>query len=168
MRSLTLITVATATAGLLATGCGVLGEGDAADSEASSEKTMEEAMLDYAACMRDAGFDMPDPDPDGGMIALPALEEPDDEMLAAMEECDALLPVDEDPLTDEERFEADLRIAECLREHGIDIEDPERGMGLAIPIDPDDDEHMAAVSACTGADDAESGGVVELEAEGDS
>ncbi|MBQ1081924.1 MULTISPECIES: hypothetical protein [unclassified Nocardiopsis] len=160
MRSLTLTAVATAAAGLLLTGCGAIGGDDAADPESTEEKTMEEAMLDYAACMRDAGFDMPDPDSDGGMVALPAMEEPDEEMLAAMEECDALLPVDENAPSEEEQFESDLMVAECLRENGIDVEDPERGMGLAIPVDPEDDEHMAAVSSCT----EEGGRSLELEA----
>ncbi|MFE1166233.1 hypothetical protein [Nocardiopsis sp. NPDC058789] len=166
MRSLTLTAVATAAAGLLLTGCGALGGDDAADPEAAPEKSMDEAMLDYAACMRDAGFDMPDPDPDSGMISLPTMEEPDEEMMAAMEECESLLPVDENAPSEEEQFEIDLRIAECLRENGVDVPDPEPGMGLGIPIEPDDDEHMAAVSTCTG---AEEGGGVELESvEGDS
>lgn len=165
MRALILTAAATAAAGLLLTGCGVLGGDDAAAPDASAEKSMDEAMLDFAACMRDAGFDMPDPDPDGGMIALPAIEDPDDEMLAAMEECEALLPVDENAPSDEERFEEDLRLAECLRENGVEVEDPEPGMGLALPIDPDDDEHVAAVSTC--ADFTLPGGSGD-DAEGDS
>ncbi len=166
MRSLTLAAVATAAAGLLLTGCGASGGDEAADSEAAPEKSMDEAMLDYAACMREAGFDMPDPDPDSGVIALPGLEEPDDEMLAAMQECEELLPVDENAPTEEEQFEADLEMAECLREHGIDVEDPERGMGLSLPVMPEDDEHMAAISTCSGSEEgsteeggAEEGGV---------
>ena len=166
MGVLTLTAAATAAAGLLLTGCAALGGDDAADPEAGSEKSADEAMLDFASCMRDAGFDMPDPGPDGGTIALPALEDPDDEMLAAMEECEALLPVDENAPSDEERFEADLRMAECLREHGVEVEDPEPGMGMALPIDLDDDEHMAAISTCS--EEAGIGLSLESDTEGDS
>ena len=152
MRALTLTAVAAA-AGLLLTGCGALGGDDGTDTAAGSdegpEKTIEEAMLDFAACMRDNGVDMPDPESDGGMVALPVMGEDDEEMMAAMEECEALLPVDENAPSDEERFETDLKMAECLREHGIDVEDPEPGMGMALPIEPDDDDHMAAVSTCS-------------------
>ncbi|GAA1094443.1 hypothetical protein [Nocardiopsis metallicus] len=148
MRALTLTAAVTAAAGLLLTGCGVLGGDDAADSDAGAGKSMEEAMLDFAACMRDNGVDMPDPEPDGGMIALPAMGE-DDEFEAAMEACEGLLPVDENAPSDEERFETDLRMAQCLRENGIDVEDPEPGMGIALPVDPEDDEHMAALTRCS-------------------
>jgi hypothetical protein len=89
-----------------------------------------------------------------------------DKMLAAMEECEALLPVDENAPSDEERFETDLRMAECLRENGIDVEDPEPGMGLALPIDPGDDEHMVAVTQCS--DEAGLGLELGDDTEGDS
>ena len=154
-----------AAAGLLLTGCGILGGDDAADTDASAEKSMEEAMLDFAACMRDNGVDMPDPESDGGMTALPAMGE-DDEFEAALEACEGLIPVDENAPSDEERFETDLRLAECLRENGIDVDDPEPGMGMALPIDPDDDEHMAAVTQCS--DEAGLGLELGNDTEGDS
>lgn len=149
MRALTLTAAATAAAGLLLTGCGVLGGDGGTDGGADTEKSMDEAMLDFAACMRDNGIDMPDPEGDGGMVALPAAGEEDDEMGAALEACEEMLPVDENAPSEEEQFETDLKLAECLRENGIDVEDPEPGMGLALPVDPDDDEHMAAVTSCT-------------------
>ncbi|WP_040702519.1 hypothetical protein [Nocardiopsis ganjiahuensis] len=153
MRALTLMAATAAAAGLLLTGCGVLGGDDGADGSADgggdTEKSMDEAMLDFAACMRDHGVDMPDPEGDGGMIALPATGEGDEDTAQAMEACEELLPVDENAPSEEERFETDLKLAECLRENGIDIEDPEPGAGLTLPVDPDDDEHMAAVTTCT-------------------
>ncbi len=153
MRALTLTAVATAAAGLLLTGCGVLGGDDGADGGADggadTETSLEEAMLDFASCMRDHGIDMPDPGGDGGLPGLPVMEEGDEEMTEALEACEGLLPVDEDAPSEEERFETDLKLAECLRENGIDVEDPERGVGLTLPVDPDDDEHMAALTTCT-------------------
>ncbi|MBR8741109.1 hypothetical protein [Nocardiopsis sp. MG754419] len=148
MRTRTLAASAVATLGLLLTGCGVLAEeGEGAEGEAT-EKTMEEAMMDFASCMRDHGVDMPDPEPDGGLVALPAVDPEDEEMMAAVEECDALLPVDENAPSDEEVFEDNLRVAECMRENGVDVPDPEPGEGLALTVDPDDEENMRAVQEC--------------------
>jgi hypothetical protein len=148
MRALILTAVTAAAAGLLLTGCEALGEDAPADG-AEEEVSREEAMVDFAACMRDKGFDMPDPQGEGGAISLPAMAPDDEEAMEAMAECEELLPVDENAPSEEEMFESNLRMAECLRENGIDVEDPERGEGLALPIEPDDDEHMAAVTACS-------------------
>ncbi|GAB2497058.1 hypothetical protein [Nocardiopsis aegyptia] len=165
MRALTLTAVTAAAAGLLLTGCGALGEETGA-AGAEEEVSMEEAMVDFAGCMRDKGFDMPDPEGEDGVIALPAVDPEDEEYMDAMTECEELLPVDENAPSDEEVFEDNLRMAECLREKGVDVEDPEQGQGLALPIDPDDDEQMAAVSECS--EETDAGSVSGSTGEGDS
>ena len=160
MRALTLPALGAVLTGLLVTGCGVLGgggdEGGGADAGASGEPSMEEAMLDYAACMRDNGVDMPDPE-GGGMTALPAVDPEDEEMAAALEECEGLLPVDENAPSEEEAFEYALRMTECMRENGLDVPDPEPGQGLAITTEHEDEdmEVMTRCAAETGALDAE-------------
>ncbi|MFE3460205.1 hypothetical protein ACFXKD_21880 [Nocardiopsis aegyptia] len=167
MRALTLTAVTAAAAGLLLTGCGALGE-ETGGPGAEEEVSMEEAMVDFAGCMRDKGFDMPDPQGEDGVISLPAVDPEDEEYMDAMTECEDLLPVDENAPSDEEVFEENLRMAECLRENGIDVEDPERGQGLALPIDPDDDEHMAAVSECSEETGSGGGSLTVDRGEGDS
>ncbi|MDE3723493.1 hypothetical protein PWG71_19055 [Nocardiopsis sp. N85] len=148
MRASTVYALGAVMAGLLLTGCGPLGgEGDD-EASGTREPTMEEAMVDFAACMRENGYDMPDPEGEG-MVHLPAAGPDDEELMAAMETCENLLPVDENAPSEEEMFEENLRMAECMRENGYDMPDPERGMGLAVPVDPDDDEGMAALTRCS-------------------
>ena len=176
MRALTLTAAAAVSAGLLLTGCGVLGgDGGEADPGAAEEKTQEEAAVEFTECMREAGIDMPDPGAGGeeGGIAIPGMDAEDEDVVAAMEECEELIPVDENAPSEEEVFEDDLAMAECLREHGMDIDDPEPGAGLALPVEPDDDEDMAAITTCSeerDGGDSESNGEsgAEAGAEGDS
>ncbi|MEV2278755.1 hypothetical protein AB0I72_24525 [Nocardiopsis sp. NPDC049922] len=136
------------TAGLLLTGCGVLGGEGADGADGTREPTMEEAMADFAACMRENGYDMPDPEGEG-MVALPAADPDDEELMAALEACEDIIPVDENAPSEEEMFEQSLLVAECMREEGYDMPDPEPGQGLAIPLGPDDDAGMEALTRCS-------------------
>ncbi|MFL1381272.1 hypothetical protein [Nocardiopsis protaetiae] len=136
------------TAGLLLTGCGVLGGDGGEEAGGTREPTMEEAMVDFAACMRENGIDMPDPEGEG-MISLPAVDPDDEEYLAALEACEDILPVDENAPSEEELFQEGLLMAECMRAEGFDMPDPERGQGIAIPIEPGDDEGMEAMMRCS-------------------
>lgn len=49
-----------------------------------------------------------------------------------------------------EREEMALRFAECLREHGVDVDDPQPGQGLRLTFGPDTDRQVvdAAMEAC--------------------
>ena len=136
-----------------------------------------DAMLDYAACMRDHGMDMPDPqgDPGGGfVIEIEATGDGDvsmgslgdmlgEEFMAAEESCSGLLGAmtsERDPEAEAEIMEAMLAHAECMREHGIDMPDPVMSdgvvaMGLVevdgtVGMDTDffSDEYVAAEEAC--------------------
>jgi len=126
----------------------------------------EQAMLDYAECMRDNGIDMPDPEfsGDGGgmMIAQEAGEAGSDqptreEFEEAEEECSPLMDaamsdIERDPEREAEMREQALAYAQCMRENGIDMPDPEFGDngGMTMSIgDPDsDEEFQAANEAC--------------------
>ena len=144
-------------AGLLLTGCGAPGGDTGGEASGTREPTMEEAMVDFAACMRENGYDMPDPEGEG-VIALPAVDPEDEELMAALEACEDIIPVDENAPSEEEMFEQDLRIAECMREEGYDMPDPQQGQGLAIPVEPGDDEGMEALSRCSEEATGEGGG----------
>ncbi|ADH70169.1 MULTISPECIES: hypothetical protein [Nocardiopsis] len=144
--------VGAALAGLLLTGCGALGGGESGGggAEGGEETSAEEARLEFAECMRDNGHEMPDPEPDSeGGVAF-ALPEADQEgFKEALEACEEHLPVDEDAPDQQEVFEQDLKMAECLRENGIDIPDPRPGESLTLPVDPEDDEHTEALTTCS-------------------
>jgi hypothetical protein len=148
--------------------------GDAADGDTTSTtlspEEQEEAMLDWAACMREQGIDMPDPQfsEDGGMsvtIGGSATEdddaEPDDSAAqgtppdretfeAAAEECGDP-PMMGRELSEEDRQEMQeqgLKFAECMRDNGIeDFPDPDfsdmgpgRGPGTRVERFDDDDD----------------------------
>lgn len=110
----------------------------------------EEAALAFAECMRDHGIDMPDPeiDANGNMrvtIGGGGPGEIDRETMdAAQEACRELLPGGgfggpggrELTPEDQERI---LAFTACMREHGIDIPDPQFGEGGGfIRIGPGD------------------------------
>jgi len=132
-----------------------------------------DAMLDFAACMRENGVDMPDPQAGGGMILIeagtidgtsPPSFEADDQFLLAEEACRsqlvALSAPDGDPELDAEMMEGLLAYAECMRDNGVDMPDPEMSGGMiSITIgtdgpgsDPFSEEYQAAEEACRGID----------------
>jgi hypothetical protein len=96
----------------------------------------QDAALAYAQCMRDHGIDVPDPtftDDGGGMTQrIPEGEDPEsDEFQAAEEECrsameDALPePEQLSPQEQAERQDQLLEMAQCMRDKGYDMPDPE-------------------------------------------
>jgi hypothetical protein len=134
----------------------------------------DEAALDYVECMRDHGIDMPDPQPGGGiLVQQSADDEGDDEVgaapvfddegfAAADAECQKFMEaafgaMEIDPEREAEMQENMLEYAQCMRDHGIDMPDPQfDGDGrVAIQIgDPDGGQRMdqeefeAANEAC--------------------
>lgn len=132
------------------------GGGGGGGMELSDEQQarFEEAMLDYAACMREQGIDFPDPVfGEGGRVTQSVGGGPGDgpdpaEMDAAdeicspiMEEVQAQMP-QPSPEEQEEARQRALEFAECMREHGIeDFPDPHFG---------DDGEVMIAAGASEG------------------
>lgn len=127
----------------------------------------EAAQLAFAECMRDQGIDMPDPETaggaGGGTVRIGGSGENRDKFQAAMEECDHFLEQagafrgEPDP----EMLDKMLEFAGCMREHGIDMPDPQADGGIMIQrnddgsssssmgdIDPESPEFQAAQEAC--------------------
>jgi hypothetical protein len=124
-------------------------------------------MLAFARCMREHGVDMPDPviGANGGMtttIGGPGSKQLDPKVVqAANEACKALMPKNLGPgggeLTAEQK-DAMLDFAKCMRDHGVDMADPDfSGGGFSIQIasgdgktgiSPDDPIFKAADQAC--------------------
>jgi hypothetical protein len=143
------------------------GSGDSDVSEADREQ----ALLDYAECMRDHGIDMPDPQissEDGGGILIEQeggaeMDPESDEFQQADEACqpileDAMGDIEVDPEQQAEMQEQMLEFAQCMRDHGIDMEDPvfdENGRVEIRANGPDgggdpreDEDFQAAQEAC--------------------
>jgi hypothetical protein len=110
---------------------GTATDGTANDEEGSTDP--QEAMLEFAECMRDHGIDMADPQFDGegrGGITLEATPENQADLEAAQEACQPLLEnargeMELDPEQEAEMREQLLEFAECMRDHGIDMPDPQ-------------------------------------------
>jgi len=148
--------------------------GDAATPAPAVEPM--DAMLDFAACMRDHGIDMPDPQAGGdGAFVMelqgPAVDSaepgspPGDlgdifgaEFLAAEEACShhlGAMTSGGGPGLDAEIMEGLLAHAACMRDHGIDMPDPEMSNGGFMIGSPDGDgidifseDYLAAEEAC--------------------
>jgi hypothetical protein len=145
-------------------------EGDAAaGASASPSVDPEDALAEFAECMRENGIEDLDPTVDedgrieigfvGGADGDPSSGGDREEMADAMEACQDLLPRGEGPgqVSEEDRAafqDALVEYAECMREHGIDMPDPEfSGDGgflqeIGEGIDPEDPDFQAADEAC--------------------
>jgi hypothetical protein len=163
---LALVLLATACAGG-SSGPGVAGSTSTPNASASPSRTLREAQLDYARCMRDHGIaDFPDPQQGGGTIRIkPGTGGPGSDLdpnnprfKSASEACSSLLPAE--PSQDQPSQKAwatMLRYARCMREHGFPtFPDPEPGEGFNIDpgelveLDPNNPRFQAANKACGG------------------
>jgi len=108
-----------------------------ASSGKKSFESFDEFQLAFASCMREHGVAMSDPSGDGGVQLdaggdMAAFE-------AASTACRDQLgtpPAPEGagtPKSDEELLADQLKIAKCLREHGVDVADPKSGSTIEIP-----------------------------------
>jgi hypothetical protein len=130
----------------------------AAAPAAALDETRFDAMLNFAECMRERGVDVADPEETDGSVSFVLTQQnvDDPDFTDAQEACSHLLPRDfwgPDLSPEEEAAELDraTRYAQCMREQGIDLPDPEPGgpyIGLAPGVDPDSPEFMAADREC--------------------
>ncbi len=127
-------------------------------------KDPERAMLDFARCMREHGIDMPDPKPgEGGTARFEAPsggggQLPDQSrFLEADKACRHLMgdagPPQLSPEDEKEVQDAMLAFTRCMREHGLEIPDPEPGGGGILAragegTDPRSPHFQAAEKDC--------------------
>ncbi|WP_439383906.1 hypothetical protein [Amycolatopsis lexingtonensis] len=166
----TRIVVAAIGAALLLAGCG--GKGDDGSKVASistppksggptaadnSGKSDEDKMRDFAKCMREHGVDMPDPKPagdgSGGMaITLGGDGADASKIEGAQKACRHLMPNGgEMKPPSAEELDKMRKDAKCMREHGIDMPDPDpSGKGTMRVGGPGDDpkKFEEAAKAC--------------------
>jgi hypothetical protein len=142
---------------LALTACGGSGGGGTGTGSGDSDDPQAQ-MLAFAQCMRQHGVDMPDPEVDSKgrvRMRIGSKDTPRATMEAAQQACQDKAPKmggggDED---DNPQFqEYGLKLAQCMREHGIEqFPDPTNG-GIRITpdmgIDPDDPAFQQAQSEC--------------------
>ncbi|WP_410669722.1 hypothetical protein [Amycolatopsis sp. cmx-4-68] len=96
----------------------------------TSGKSDEDKMRDFAKCMREHGVDMPDPKPAGdgkGMAMTLGGDEKDRSKIdAAQNACKHLMPNGgEMKPPSAEELDKMRKNAKCMREHGVDMPDPD-------------------------------------------
>ena len=136
-----------------------------AEPEASVDPA--DAALAFAKCMREHGIDMPDPQVgSNGEMSFSIGAGPGkldrSKLQEAQEACQDLMPTGLGKPGDipQEQRDAMLAFAQCMREHGIDMPDPQFESGGRVMIggpgedgeepkfDPRSDEFQAAEDAC--------------------
>ncbi|GAA1327172.1 hypothetical protein ACFSWE_00230 [Leucobacter albus] len=153
LRRLALLTLPVAA--LLLAGCSAPGaQEDPAESGGGSAETLHSWSVKYAKCMQDEGIAYPDPpaDENGAMQALNIDELGGMEVFEAADEvCQGKIGAppaptgaDGKPMTEESMRKETLELTRCLREQGIDVEDPAEGLGLTLT----DDIPEEAFEAC--------------------
>jgi hypothetical protein len=135
-------------------GVASIDEGAAAEEEddggsggggAVDDSEIEDAMLEYAQCMRDNGIDMPDPEfEDGGGVHLgfdseSGIDPESEEFKAAEEACEPIMEEarPDVQLSPEEQAEMQDRLvamAECMRARGHDMPDPQVGEDGGVTV----------------------------------
>ncbi len=139
---------------------------DAAAASPTPSVDPEEALADFAACMREHGIDIPDPQVDSEGRIEPQGEGVDPgridpkKLQDAMEACSDLLPqgLDLPEMSPEDQAklrDAVLKYARCMRENGVDVPDPtfDANGGFLIgemrdAVDPNDPDFRKADEVC--------------------
>lgn len=145
-------------AGLAGCGSDAAGSTSGSGSASPADTDRQERMLKFTECLRQHGLDVPDPDSEG-RFAIPfgggSGIGPDQNIREAMEACQELAPLgggNLDELRNDPAFQdAQLRFAECMREHGVDVPDPDENGGGGFMIDGSDvprETLRAAGEAC--------------------
>jgi hypothetical protein len=134
------------------TACGSEGSGEAP----SQGSETQQLLLKYAQCMRDNGVSLPDPVEGEAGSLYKGVDQDSPAFQSADAVCGPILQgvVDEregqngeDPAEQQEEM---LALAQCLREHGIDVPDPVPGTEKPFgdSLDRTDPAVAQAVEAC--------------------
>lgn len=127
--------------GSLLGACGSTDDTQGSGDTSTAADSFEDYQLAFAKCMREHGIDLPDPSGDG--MKVPAVKDMD-AFTEASTACQKKLgpppaAKDRSPESDEKLLAKQVKIAECFREHGIDVPDPKSGETLTIPLDAPSD-----------------------------
>ena len=118
----------------------------------------EEQIRQFAGCMREHGVDMPDPEPGPGGLGMVGgsgvFNDPD--FRTAFEACRTKLPNGgEPPKLNPDQLERYREFAGCMREHGVDVPDPDPDGTLRLGsggrfgnVNPGDPKVQSALAAC--------------------
>lgn len=113
--------------------CGGGGAEGSPQSGSPSSTSQSDVLLQYAQCMRDNGVQIPDPKPNDPSSLYVGIDKSSPAFLSANKVCGSILQgVVEDRKNNngkdaDQQQEKLLALAQCLREHGVDVPDPVAG-----------------------------------------
>jgi hypothetical protein len=140
---------------LLASACSVANP--FAPKSAAANKDEERAMVQWAQCMRSHGVNVPDPGsgPTTGAVAQPGDEQ---QVQAAENACKKYMPNGrkQGRSPDPKQLDAMAKFTQCMRDHGIPMQDPTANGGTGKVIseqagsgpDPNSDQFKQAQKDC--------------------
>jgi hypothetical protein len=116
---------------LLLTGLAGCGSGSSKASSSSSPNAGDKAVK-FAQCMRQHGVPMADPT--DGQIRIQATGGPQDasKLDAATKACQQYAPQNAAGSQSQQDRDHQLKLAQCLRQKGFNVPDPQPGQGLRI------------------------------------
>ncbi|MEV0597315.1 hypothetical protein [Nonomuraea cavernae] len=119
---------------------------------ASAPTDPREAQLKFAQCMREHGVPMDDPEPNGA-IRIKAKEGMEQQVNEAQQACKHFMDAaigDRMGKPDQKAQDRALKFAQCMREHGIQMEDPSSDgkFKINIPAGTPEEKINAAHEAC--------------------
>ena len=129
--------------------------GSAGSGGAATPQKRRQAELEFARCMREHGVDMPDPV--NGQFRLRVGKGDQRKAEEAQRACRPILRNVAPRMSEEQQAkmrDAALAFARCMREHGVDMPDPQfpagGGMTMRMPegSSPDDPKVQEAQKAC--------------------
>lgn len=114
----------------------------------------DEQLRQFAACMREHGVDMPDPQPGAAGMAA-GLNPSDPQVQSAFTACQATLPGGgQPPKLDPAQLEQYRAFAACMRDNGVDLPDPaadgtlQFNAGSLAQFNTNDPAFSKALTAC--------------------
>jgi hypothetical protein len=135
-----------AVVGLIAlAGCGSHGGGKAASSATSNA---QDTGVKFAQCMRQHGVDMADPKPGEHGVRITGKKLDDTKVNAAMQACRQYSPMKAMDPNDPKARDQMLKLTRCLREHGVQIADPQPGQAIKLQVKKGDAKTEQAMETC--------------------
>jgi hypothetical protein len=127
--------------------------GGGSDGGTTDNKT-QDVLLQYAQCMRDNGVNLPDPVAGDPGSLYQGVDKSSASFVAANKVCGHFLEGvvqerdNQDQQDQQQQDDQLLQLAQCLRQHGINVKDPVPGQGFGTDLDRTDPTVAKVLQSC--------------------
>jgi hypothetical protein len=126
--------------------CGGNSDKSANAGSSSSTDTAGDKIVAFAKCMRDNGVKVADPAPGSSRVQIDARGVSQEQLQKAQATCAKYSPEGGGP-GDPQRDDAMLQFAKCMRDNGVQIEDPQPGQPIKIQNNGQDETKIDKANA---------------------